>query len=65
MQSYIALLKIPVNIPTSDLAYRSPILINPGGPDNSAVSLALMLGFLVQALISANFDIIGFDPRRK
>lgn len=59
----IALLKIPANISTSDPAYRGPILINPGGPGNSGVEFALGFGTLVQTIIGADFDIIGFDPR--
>ena len=59
----IALLKIPANISTSDPAYRGPILINPGGPGGPGVDLALLLGSLIQTLVGADFDIIGFDPR--
>ena len=64
-QLAIALLKVPANISTSDPAYRGPILINPGGPGGSGVDFALDLGSLVQVLVGAEYDIIGFDPRGK
>jgi hypothetical protein len=40
-------------------------LVNPGGPGGSGVEFALKLGSLAQALIGADFDVIGFDPRGK
>ena len=61
----IALLKVPANISTYDPAYRGPILVNPGGPGGSGVDLALGFGSLVQTLVGADYDIIGFDPRGK
>ena len=61
----IALLKVSANISTSDPAYRGPVLINPGGPGGSGVDAALKFGLLVQSLIGAEYDIIGFDPRGK
>jgi len=61
----IALLKVPANISTYDPAYRGPILVNPGGPGGSGVHLALELGSLVQTIVGADYDIIGFDPRGK
>ena len=59
----IALLKVPANISASDPAYRGPILVNPGGPGGSGVDLARDFGSLMQTLLGAEFDIIGFDPR--
>ena len=61
----VALLKIPANITTSDPAYRGPILINPGGPGGSGVDVILQLGSAAQAILGADFDFIGFDPRGK
>ena len=39
--------------------------MNPGGPGGSGVDLVLGLGSLVQLLVGAEYDIIGFDPRGK
>ncbi|TDZ74174.1 Tripeptidyl aminopeptidase [Colletotrichum trifolii] len=59
----VPLLKLPAS-PTSELGpYRGMILINPGGPGGSGITLARTAGALLQSAIGSNYDIVGFDPR--
>ena len=39
------------------------MLLNPGGPGGSGVSIAIRLGSLIQDVIDLEQDVIGFDPR--
>ncbi|KDQ18796.1 hypothetical protein BOTBODRAFT_153690 [Botryobasidium botryosum FD-172 SS1] len=59
----IAMLKIPSAFPSTSEEYRGPVLINPGGPGGSGVSLAKGRGELLQGIVGKGYDIIGFDPR--
>ncbi|WP_413759576.1 alpha/beta hydrolase [Streptomyces sp. MMBL 11-3] len=56
----LALSRVPH---TSKKAYQGPLLVNPGGPGGSGLTLA---GFVASSLpkgLAAQYDVIGFDPR--
>ncbi|MCW7944065.1 peptidase [Streptomyces hygroscopicus] len=58
-QITLALSRVPHTATTS----QGPLLVNPGGPGGSGLTLA---GFVASALpkaVSAQYDVIGFDPR--
>ncbi|KAF2103775.1 hypothetical protein NA57DRAFT_30177, partial [Rhizodiscina lignyota] len=73
----VAVIKRPAKVPVTDPRYGGPILINPGGPGGSGVSLALKQSEHLQNIVDSPhapcstasnnsdlyFDIIGFDPR--
>ncbi|MGW7817806.1 alpha/beta hydrolase [Streptomyces puniciscabiei] len=55
----LALSRVPHTAKTS----QGPLLVNPGGPGGSGLTLA---GFVASALprnVAAQYDVIGFDPR--
>ncbi|MFI2779684.1 alpha/beta hydrolase [Streptomyces sp. ALB3] len=58
-QVTLALSRIPHTAKTS----QGPLLVNPGGPGGSGLSMA---GFVASSLpgeLAAQYDVIGFDPR--
>ncbi|MGW7526089.1 alpha/beta hydrolase [Streptomyces sp. NPDC054783] len=58
-QITLALSRVPHTAKTS----QGPLLVNPGGPGGSGLTLA---GFVASALprsVAAQYDVIGFDPR--
>ncbi|WP_067281085.1 alpha/beta hydrolase [Streptomyces jeddahensis] len=58
-QITLALSRVPHTAKTS----QGPLLVNPGGPGGSGLTLA---GFVAKSLpekVAAQYDVIGFDPR--
>ncbi|MGW0822656.1 alpha/beta hydrolase [Streptomyces sp. NPDC002845] len=59
-QITLALSRVPH---TAKQKYQGPLLVNPGGPGGSGLTLA---GFVASSLpkkVAAQYDVIGFDPR--
>ena len=68
----LAVVRLPATVKIDDPRYRGPILINPGGPGGSGVSMAWKTGGILQSIAQGTFpdlehaqyyDVIGFDPR--
>jgi pimeloyl-ACP methyl ester carboxylesterase len=73
----MAIAMLPATVPVTDPRYGGPILINPGGPGGSGVSIALARAKALQMIVDSpgtgpgsqpasearHFDIVGFDPR--
>lgn len=61
----LAVIRLPADVPVTDPRYGGAVLINPGGPGGSGVSLAMSSGNRIQETIGGKkvFDIISFDPR--
>ncbi|GAA1898378.1 alpha/beta hydrolase [Streptomyces durmitorensis] len=58
-QITLALSRVPHTAKKS----QGPLLVNPGGPGGSGLSLAGFVAKTLPAKVSAQYDVIGFDPR--
>lgn len=58
-QVTLALSRIPHTAKTS----QGPLLVNPGGPGGSGLSMAGFVASSLPAKLAAQYDVIGFDPR--
>ncbi|KAJ5893163.1 TAP-like protein-domain-containing protein [Penicillium tannophilum] len=73
----IAIIRLPAKVPVMDVRYGGPVILNPGGPGGSGVSLVLKEGKNVQNTVDFQkspddpevqssakyFDVVSFDPR--
>lgn len=55
----LALSRVPHTARTS----QGPLLVNPGGPGGSGLTLAGFVASSLPAKVAAQYDVIGFDPR--
>ncbi|GHA87707.1 MULTISPECIES: alpha/beta hydrolase [Streptomyces] len=55
----LALSRIPHTAKTT----QGPLLVNPGGPGGSGLSMAGFVAASLPAALAAQYDVIGFDPR--
>ncbi|KAK4240101.1 hypothetical protein C8A03DRAFT_13574 [Achaetomium macrosporum] len=65
---HIALLLLPSQThnqsqSSSPPATKQPLLLNPGGPGDSGVTIALLAGPALQKILGRDQPILGFDPR--
>ena len=61
----IAITKMPAKVELTDPSYGGTILLNPGGPSGSGVSLVQRNGRRIQDIVDGvkKFEILSFDPR--
>lgn len=57
-QVTLALSRIPHTAKTS----QGPLLVNPGGPGGSGLSMAGFVASSLPSKVAAAYDVIGFDP---
>lgn len=50
-------------VPHTAKTYQGPLLVNPGGPGGSGLSLAGYVASALPKAVAAQYDVIGFDPR--
>ncbi|MEV3870282.1 alpha/beta hydrolase [Streptomyces sp. NPDC049906] len=50
-------------VPHTARTHRGPLLVNPGGPGGSGLSLAGVVADGLPKEVAARYDVIGFDPR--
>ncbi|MEU1400842.1 alpha/beta hydrolase [Streptomyces sp. NPDC005728] len=58
-QITLALSRVPH---TAEIS-QGPLLVNPGGPGGSGLTLAGFVASALPAKVAAQYDVIGFDPR--
>ena len=57
----LALSRVPATAPASQ--QQGDLLVNPGGPGGSGLSLAAFVAAGLSPRVAADYNIIGFDPR--
>ncbi|MFI6943598.1 alpha/beta hydrolase [Streptomyces sp. NPDC050418] len=57
----LALSRVPHT--SSKKAYQGPLLVNPGGPGGSGLSMAGFVAGSLPKKVASTYDVIGFDPR--
>ncbi|MDT0572240.1 alpha/beta hydrolase [Streptomyces sp. DSM 3412] len=50
-------------VPHTSKTYQGPLLVNPGGPGGSGLTLAGYVASSLPKKVAAQYDVIGFDPR--
>ncbi|MCD7436893.1 alpha/beta hydrolase [Streptomyces lincolnensis] len=50
-------------VPHTSTTYQGPLLVNPGGPGGSGLTLAGFVASSLPKAVAAQYDVIGFDPR--
>ncbi|MFK0157190.1 alpha/beta hydrolase [Streptomyces sp. NPDC090493] len=50
-------------VPHTAAASQGPLLVNPGGPGGSGLTLAGFVASTLPKKVAAQYDVIGFDPR--
>ncbi|MFG3102295.1 alpha/beta hydrolase [Streptomyces sp. NPDC048182] len=50
-------------VPHTAAASQGPLLVNPGGPGGSGLTLAGFVASSLPKAVAAQYDVIGFDPR--
>lgn len=50
-------------VPHTAKKYQGPLLVNPGGPGGSGLTLAGFVASTLPKTVAAQYDVIGFDPR--
>ena len=50
-------------VPHTAKTYQGPLLVNPGGPGASGLTLAGFVASSLPKAVAAQYDVIGFDPR--
>ncbi|MGW5236030.1 alpha/beta hydrolase [Streptomyces nodosus] len=50
-------------VPHTAKTYQGPLLVNPGGPGGSGLTLAGYVAATLPKAVAAQYDVIGFDPR--
>ncbi|WP_430378595.1 alpha/beta hydrolase [Streptomyces sp. B1-3] len=50
-------------VPHTAKTYQGPLLVNPGGPGGSGLTLAAFVAGALPKAVASQYDVIGFDPR--
>src|SRR6476646_3352306 len=50
-------------VPHTARKFQGPLLVNPGGPGGSGLTLAGFVASTLPKAVAAQYDVIGFDPR--